>query len=99
MAFEPLDYAQNQLAPLLGAIVASVEAEQKPDQERFFGAILRAIEGARDATDLAEPFMELSMSAFVGFDYSPSVAMLLDQLLLHAQQLSEVLSLDDDELN
>ena len=54
MAFEPLEYAQNQLAPLLGAIVASVEAEQKPDQERFFGAILRAIEGARDATDLAE---------------------------------------------
>jgi hypothetical protein len=97
MSFEPLDYARNEIAPLLRAIVVSVEEEERADQVRFFSAILNGVENARDATDLAEPFMELSMSAFVGFDYSPPTAMLLDQVLLHAGQLSEVLSLDDEE--
>ena len=99
MSFEPLEYAHAEILPLLQALVFAVEEEQRPDQVRFFTAILHGVENARDATDLAEPFMELSMSAFVGFDYSPPTAMLLDRVLLYAQQLSEVLSLDDEDRN
>ena len=99
MTFDPLEYAQDQLIPLLDALRLSVADEGKADQEAFFGRIYAGMTNAKDAVDLAEPFMELSASAFMGFDFSPPVAMLLDQLLLHASQLSEVLSLDEDEIH
>lgn len=99
MSFEPLSFAEEQIVPLLRVLVEMVEAEGQADQARFFGRILRGIEGARDATDLAEPFMELSMSAFVGFEFSVATATLLDSVLLSASQLSEVLSIDDSEVH
>ena len=99
MPFEPLEYAQEQLVPILDVLRESAEAEGKADQAAFFGRIHAGMTNAHDAVDLAEPFMELSASAFMGFDFSPPVAMLLDQLLLYASQLSEVLSLDEGEIH
>lgn len=99
MPFDPIEYAQEQLLPLLEALRQSVAEEGKADQEAFFGRIHAGMARADDAVDLAEPFMELSASAFMGFDFSPPVAMLLDQLLVYASQLSEVLSLDEGEIH
>ena len=99
MSFEPLEVAREQISPLLRMLVEMVEAEGKPDQVAFFGRIAEGIDVARDGTDLAEPFMELSMSAFVGFDYSPATSAVLDSVLMAAGQLSEVLSLDEDEVH
>lgn len=99
MSFDPIDYASNQLVPFLRALVQSVEEEGQADQAAFFGRILRGMEAAREPVDLAEPFMELSTSAFLGFQFSPGTSLLLDQLLMYAGQLSEVLSLDDDEIH
>lgn len=98
MSFDPVAYAREELVPLLRALCALSESASSPDQQRFFTAILAGIERARDGVDLAEPFMELSMSAFMGFRYDSASAMLLDELLAKAQQLTEVLSLDDAEV-
>ena len=97
MSFDPLEYSRDSLIPLLDALRMSVEEEGRADQAAFFGRIQRGMEAARDPVDLAEPFMELSASAFMGFEFSPPVAMLLDQVLMYASQLSEVLSIEDDE--
>ena len=99
MSFDPLAYSREQLVPLLRVLEESASAEGKADQATFFGRIAEGMGNARDAVDLAEPFMELSMSAFMGFDFSAPVAMLLDQVLAYASQLSEVLSLDETEIN
>ena len=99
MPFDPLEYAQEQLIPLLAQLREGAEAEGKADQAAFFGRIHGGMSNARDAIDLAEPFMELSASAFMGFDFSPPMAMLLDQVLLYSSQLSEVLSIDEDEIH
>ena len=97
--FDAVKYAHEELVPLLDALCQLTAVETAEDQERFFSAILRGVEAAREATDLAEPFMELSMSAFVGFHFSPPVAMILDSLLEKAQHLTETLSLDDTEVH
>lgn len=97
--FDPVQYAHQELVPLLDALCQLAAVETAEDQERFFSAILRGVESASDATDLAEPFMELSMSAFVGFQFSPPVAMILDSLLEKAQHLTEALSLDAEEVH
>ncbi len=99
MPFEPVEYANEQLMPLLETLREAADVEGKGDQAAFFGRIHAGMSNARDAVDLAEPFMELSASAFMGFDFSPTIAMLLDQVLLYASQLSEVLSLDEDEIH
>ena len=59
----------------------------------------RAIEAARHPDDLADPFIQLSMSAFLGFQFPSPVAMVLDQLLMHAQELTLVMSLEERELH
>jgi hypothetical protein len=99
LEFDPLDHARTRLLPLLQGVVALLEEEDQPEPRAFFAGILRGIEGARDATDLAEAFMQLSMSAFLGFRLSAPVSLLLDTLLMHSQQLAEVLSLDAEEIH
>lgn len=99
MEFDPLDHARSQILPLLHALVALLEEEAQPSPRDFFAGIARAIEGARDATDLAEAFMQLSMSAFLGFQLSAPVSLLVDRILMHSQQLAEVLSLEADEIH
>lgn len=98
MTFDPVDHAQSELAPLLTSILMLLEDEGSPDQERFFRSILDSIRVAREAEDLAGAFMQLSMSAFMGFRFSPSVALLLDRLLAQSQELTEVLALDESEI-
>lgn len=97
--FDAVHYAQEELAALLRSIVELLEQDGNVDQERFFASILSGVENAREAEDLADPFMQLSMSAFMGFAFSAPVAMLLDRLLANAQNLTESLSLDPEELN
>lgn len=99
MSFDPIEYARDQLIPLLRVIRQNVEEDGKVDQANFFGRILTRMEAAQAPVDLAEPFMELSMSAFMGFQFSAPVELLLDRLLMHASQLSEVLSIDEDEVH
>ena len=95
MPFDPVAYAQTELAPLLRALCALAESSEQTEQQRFFASVLAGIERARDGEDLADPFMQLSMSAFMGFLYDSATALLLDQLLAKAQLLAESLSLDD----
>jgi hypothetical protein len=99
MDFDPVEYARTRLVPFLNAILELLEEEDQPAQKTFFASIRSAFEAARDATDLADGFMQLSMSAFLGFRFSSPVAMLLDQLLMHSQELTEVLSLDEREIH
>lgn len=98
MPFDPVAYAREELAPLLRALTALAESSAQAEQQRFFASILAGIEHAREGEDLADPFMQLSMSAFMGFRYDSAAALLLDQLLAKAQLLSESLSLDESQL-
>lgn len=99
MEFDPLDHARTRLLPLLQAVVALLEEEDQAETRDFFAGIAHTIERARDATDLADAFMQLSMSAFLGFRLSEPVSLLLDSLLMQSQQLAEVLSLEAEEIH
>ena len=99
MEFDPVSYSTEELVPLIRALVLLAEQEGEMGQSRFFNSILGGLENATEGEDLADPFMQLTMSAFSGFAFSPAVGMLLDQLLVKAQRLSEALSLDSSDLN
>lgn len=99
MEFDPIEYANEELAPLLRALCVLVRQEDHADQGGFFASVLAGVENADEGGDLADPFMQLSMSAFMGFEFSPAAAMLLDQILAKAQLLTESLSLDASRIH
>ena len=99
MTFDPVDSAREEVAPLLLMLCEVMDPEDVPDQHAFFRAILDAIERCQRPEDLADPFMQLSTSAFLGFQYSSEATLLLDMILDRAQRLAEVLSLDPDEIH
>ena len=98
MTFDPVTYAHEELVPMLRALCELTEADHEADQHRFFASALAGIERASQAEDLADPFMQLSTSAFMGFHFQAGTALLLDQLLEKAQRLAESLSLDASEI-
>ncbi|MEZ4289438.1 MAG: hypothetical protein R3E53_02450 [Myxococcota bacterium] len=61
--------------------------------------MLAGIESAREPDDLADPFLQLSMSAFQGFRFGPATDLLLDELLALAGRLAETLAIGPGERN
>ena len=45
---------------------------------------------------LAGPFMELSTTAFVGFEFSPDAAVLIDRILQKAETIADSFTNSDD---
>lgn len=97
--FDPVRYAKEELSPLLSSLCELIESEGADDQVRFFRGVLEGINRAVHPDHLADAFMQLSMSAFMGFVYSPHATFLLDLALEKAQHLSESLSNDPSELH
>ena len=92
MSFDPIDYAQRQIAPMLR--LCEDYAATNPEMAQFFRRIAEGIEAARHADDLAGPLMDLSTAAFRGFDFEMGITVVLDETLAAAARLSETLSLD-----
>ena len=88
--------ARNQLDPLLAALAQQLGEEEQSTQQAFFNRIRTSIQSAQDEVDLAGPFMELSTTAFVGFEFSPSAAVLIDRILEKAENIADSFSNTDD---
>ena len=91
--------ARTQLLSLLDELCTLAAAEGQSDQASFFARIRSGVQNAQDAEDLADPFMELSTSAFRGFLFSPSVELRLDEVLAIAQTLAATLSASGEKLH
>ena len=91
---EALSTAKAQLIPLLELLEALLEAEEDAVAHGFFARIRQMIELAKDDEDLAGPFMELSTTAFRGFEFDLDASALIDQILQIAQSISARLSED-----
>ena len=86
----------QEILPTLADLEETTKAEGNEQQNLFFEHIRRGLEGARETQDLADPFLQLSTSAFRGFQFSPDVAVLLDRLLAAAQGLSVLLAAEEE---
>ena len=95
MQFDPVHVAHSELAPLLRALVTLLDGQPAPQE--FFQRILDGVEAAREGADLAGPFMELSTSAFLGFQFDAATTLLLDRTLDQAQQLAHSLAAEEGE--
>ena len=92
--FDPVSWAREELAPALLGLRRLAEEEGQPEQREFFARIAGGLEHASSAEDLAGPLMELSTSAFRGFQLSAATTFLLDEVLEKASHLTQALSAD-----
>ncbi|MEM7408030.1 MAG: hypothetical protein AAF458_22260 [Pseudomonadota bacterium] len=90
--FDPVQYVHTELVPLLKELVQLTKAQGAIAEQQYFQVLLTQMEAARDGVHVAEAFLHLSSAAFLGFEYSPDVADLLDTLLERAEHLSEALA-------
>ena len=89
---DPILWIQRELIPLLEELVNLCNDEGECQQSVFFDTIRESLTEASNEDDLAEPFMQLSITAIVGFDYSPAAVALLDKILNLARNLALRLS-------
>ena len=87
--FDPVDYAKTALVPLADELIACADAAGSAEQQLYFGAIRAGLATATNAGDLIEVFFNLSAANFMGFDYTPETALVLDRLLEKSELLAE----------
>jgi hypothetical protein len=76
----------DTLSAVPGA-TAFAEAADRP-LHAFFTGILQQAQAMRAEADVVELFVELSTTAFLGFQYEPEVAMAIDDLFAAAERIA-----------
>lgn len=89
--------AQEQMGPLFEAVLTQFEKDDSTYEMSFFATQYDLLNRAVEEVQIAEVFMQLSTVAFVGFQFSPSQAFLVDVLLERAEQIAHTLSADGDQ--
>ena len=87
--FDPVEYAKMALVPLADELIACADAAGSAEQQLYFGAVRAGLASATNAGDLIEVFFNLSAANFMGFDYTPETALVLDRLLEKSVLLAE----------
>ena len=87
--FDPVDYAKTTLVPLADELIACADAAGSAEQQLYFGKVKAGLASATNAGDLIEVFFNLSAANFMGFDYTPETALVLDRLLEKSELLAE----------
>ena len=87
--FDPVDYAKSTLVPLADELIACADAAGSADQSLYFDKVRAGLASASTAGDLIEVFFNLSAANFMGFDYTPETALVLDRLLEKSELLAE----------
>ncbi|MDG2307196.1 MAG: hypothetical protein P8R42_21610 [Candidatus Binatia bacterium] len=90
-----LETARTELLPRIDSLQRLSEFLDGHERARFFREIADLIRSANETDERMEPFMRLSTNAFQGFTVSPPEAIVLDEVLETASNVSEVLARDD----
>lgn len=95
--FDPIEFATREIRPLLQQLCELSLTDGIEEQHAYFSMLLAHLDAAKDEGGLADTFVNLSSAAFLGFDYAPDTAIVLDLVLERAELLAETLSIEDCE--
>jgi len=88
---------QQQLRPKLDALLTALDGDTDIQALTFFTTALLSLQQATDPADIGELFVQLSTTAFLGFEFSAHQAILVDDLLAEAEQIAHALSADNEQ--
>ncbi len=96
---EAIESVKAHLVPRVDGLVDYLRESQQPDALRFFARLQEHLHALSYEEELLELFIQLSMTAFQGFQLDPVAASIVDDILVYAEQTSHTFSADQGSVN
>ena len=91
---EAVEQVTQELKPKFEKLIGYLEETNQIASTAFFTNLLATLATVQEEEQLLSLFMELSTTAFVGLEFDDIAAHLIDDILLHAQEISSTFAID-----
>jgi hypothetical protein len=92
-----VESVKADLLPKLGDLLTHLLDTEQAEAASFFSRVYHALNGVSGEEQLLEVFIELSTTAFLGIDFDGPALALIDDVLLHAEQVAAAFSADTSQ--
>ena len=94
---EAAKQVSEALKPKFEELISYLDDNQQVAASAFFTGLLVKLIAVREEEELLSLFMELSTTAFIGLEFYDFSAQLIDDILLHAQEVSATFAVDSSQ--
>ena len=94
---EAAKQVSEALKPKFEELISYLDESQQVAASAFFTGLLVKLIAVRQEEELLSLFMELSTTAFIGLEFDDFSAQLIDDILLHAQEVSATFAVDSSQ--
>ena len=94
---EAAKQVSETLKPKFEELISYLDESQQVAASAFFTGLLVKLIAVREEEELLSLFMELSTTAFIGLGFDDFSAQLIDDILLHAQEVSATFAVDSSQ--
>ena len=96
---DAIDSVKAHLGPRIEGLVAYLGETGQREAQNFFSRLEHYLTSLTEEEELLELFIQLSMTAFQGFQLDPVSAAVVDDILAYAEQTSHTFSADRGSVN
>ena len=89
-----VDSVKSDLLPKLGDLLTHLLDTEQAEAAAFFSRVFYDLNAVTGEEQLLEVFIELSTTAFLGIDFDNAALALIDDVLMHAEQVAATFSAD-----
>ena len=95
---EAVKQVSEALKPKFEELISYLDDSQQVAASAFFtGLLVKLIAVKEEEEHLLSLFMELSTTAFIGLEFDDFSVQLIDDILLHAQEVSATFAVDSSQ--
>ncbi len=94
---EAVKQVSEALKPKFEELISYLEDSQQVAASAFFTGLLVKLIAVQEEEHLLSLFMELSTTAFIGLEFDDFSVRLIDDILLHAQEVSATFAADSSQ--
>ena len=89
-----IETVKADLLPKLGDLLSHLLETEQAEAASFFSKVVHDLSASNSEEQLLEVFIELSTTAFLGIEFDTPALALIDDVLMHAEQVAATFSAD-----
>ena len=89
-----IETVKADLLPKLGDLLSHLLETEQAEAASFFSKVFHDLSASNSEEQLLEVFIELSTTAFLGIEFDTPALALIDDVLMHAEQVAATFSAD-----
>ena len=89
-----IETVKADLLPKLGDLLSHLLETEQAEAASFFSKVFHNLSASNSEEQLLEVFIELSTTAFLGIEFDTPALALIDDVLMHAEQVAATFSAD-----